>query len=77
MKNEEKAFEELLEELEVKTRNLEQGSLSLEEAISTYEQAMELLLACRQRLDGAEKQLVMLKEKNGRFTTEEVAGDED
>ncbi len=77
MKKEERTFEELLEELEDKTKNLEQGALPLEEAISTYEQAMVLLLDCRGRLDGAEKQLVLLKEKSGRFTTENMGGEED
>lgn len=77
MKNEERAFEELLEELENKTKNLEKGALPLEEAISTFEQAMDLLLACRGRLEGAEKQLILLKEKSGSFAIESMGGEED
>ena len=77
MKKAEKSFEVLLEELEERTRNLEHGTMTLEEALKTYEEAMGLLQECRIRLAGAENQLLLLKEEQGRFIARSVNEGED
>ena len=47
-------FEKILEELEQILKQLENGSLSLDDSISKYERAQECLNVCRQKLENAE-----------------------
>jgi exodeoxyribonuclease VII small subunit len=54
------SFEEALHELEETVRRLEQGDLTLEEAISFYERGMDLARRCSDALDAAELQVQQL-----------------
>lgn len=60
-------FERALEELERLVARLEEGSLSLEESVKTYERGVELTRICQAALDQAEKRIEMLTEKAGGF----------
>ena len=62
-KKKEPTFEEALEELEEITRNLESGSLTLDDSIRSYEKGMELKKICSEILKKAEKKLEYI-EKN-------------
>lgn len=58
----EETFEQLYARLEEKVAKLEQGGLSLDDAIAQYEEGMELARACQERLDGAEQRITKLRE---------------
>ena len=50
----EMSFEDAFDKLESTVRQLEAGDLTIEEAVTLYEQGMELARLCQQRLDAAE-----------------------
>jgi exodeoxyribonuclease VII small subunit len=54
------SFEEAYSELEATVQRLEQGDLTLEEAITLYEQGMRLAQHCNDALDTAELQVQQL-----------------
>jgi exodeoxyribonuclease VII small subunit len=54
------SFEETYSELEATVQRLEQGDLTLEEAITLYEQGMRLAQHCSDALDAAELQVQQL-----------------
>lgn len=56
----EMSFEEAFEKLESTVRQLEVGDLTIEEAVSLYEQGMQLARLCQQRLDAAELRISKL-----------------
>lgn len=58
---EELSFEEGLNRLEKIVQTLEAGGLSLEEAISLFEEGMQLAKICNQRLDAAELKISQLQ----------------
>lgn len=53
-------FEEAINELENIVRHLEGGELSLDEAISSYEKAMELVKLCNSKIELAENKIRLL-----------------
>jgi exodeoxyribonuclease VII small subunit len=55
-------FEQLYAQLEDRVGKLEQGGLSLEEAIALYEEGMTLARRCQEQLDAAELKITKLKE---------------
>jgi len=55
-------FEQLYARLEATVGKLEEGGLSLEDAIAVYEEGMTLARQCQQRLDEAEQKVTKLKE---------------
>jgi exodeoxyribonuclease VII small subunit len=61
-------FEEALKKLERIVEDLEQGDLSLDEALKKYQEGIELSRLCSQRLEGARKKIDLLsKNKKGEF----------
>ncbi len=57
-------FEEAMEKLERITGELEEGSLSLDEALERFEEGMKLIDFCEKKLREAEKRIqVLMKEK--------------
>lgn len=58
----EPSFEEALQELEDITRNLESGTLSLDESIAAYEKGMMLRKLCVGMLERAEKKLEYIEQ---------------
>jgi len=76
-----KAFEEVLQELEEIVNRLEQGDLPLEEALQLFEQGVRLSRFCHTKLDEAQKRLeIVLKDEAGAMTTQPLKlaeGEED
>jgi len=61
-----KRFEEALSELEAIVRRLENEQLSLDEAISLFEEGIKLSRFCAARLEEAEKKVsLLLKDDQG------------
>lgn len=56
----EPGFEESLTELEHRVRQLEAGDISLEEALTLFEQGIALVKHCNAQLDAAEDRVVQL-----------------
>lgn len=54
--------EEIFEMLEEVTTKLESGDLSLEESFSCYQEGMELIKKCNDKIDKIEKQMIILDE---------------
>jgi exodeoxyribonuclease VII small subunit len=57
---EELSFEDAFRELEATVRQLEEGELTLDEAIALYERGMGLARRCGEALDAAELQMERL-----------------
>ena len=61
-------FEEAFKKLEKIVSDLEQGDLSLDEALKKYPEGIELSRSCSQRLESAKKKIdVLTKNKKGEF----------
>ena len=54
------SFEEAVGELEEIVVAMEEGSLSLDESLARFEQAVALSRLCAQKLEAAEKQVAVL-----------------
>jgi len=63
-------LEESLNELEQLVSQLEQGDVSLEEALKAFERGVNLTRTCQQALQQAEQKVQVLLEKNGTQTLE-------
>lgn len=64
-------FEGALKKLETIVEKLEQGDLSLEEALKNYEEGVRMADVCQKRLTEAEKKVeVLMKTSGGKFKTE-------
>lgn len=70
-------FEAALEELEGLVERMEEGDLSLEESLKTYERGIELSRACQKSLNAAEQRIQILTEKDGAAEISELQPDED
>ncbi|NIR32340.1 MAG: exodeoxyribonuclease VII small subunit [Gammaproteobacteria bacterium] len=53
-------FEKALEEFERLVERMEEGDLSLEESLKTYERGIELSRICQRALDEAEQRIQIL-----------------
>ena len=62
------SFDQAIQELEDIVRQLEQGDVPLEDAISLYKKGMELSSVCHDKLQSAEKQLISIMDENGERT---------
>ncbi len=62
----EPSFEQARDELEQIVRRLEDGSTSLDEALSLWERGEQLHALCRARLDAAEERVAELLTRLGR-----------
>ena len=59
------SFDQAIQQLEEIVRQLEQGDVPLEDAISLYKKGMELSAICHDKLSNAEKQLISIIDDNG------------
>ena len=55
-------FEEALQKLEDTVRKLEGGSLSLDESLESFEEAIRLVKICNEKLESAEQKVRILTE---------------
>ncbi|MFW5444424.1 MAG: exodeoxyribonuclease VII small subunit [Methylococcaceae bacterium] len=63
-------FEDSLEELQQLVEQMEQGDLSLEESLKSFERGVKLTNTCQKSLQDAEQKVQILLEKNGKQTLE-------
>lgn len=69
----EKSFEEHLQEAEAIVRELESGTLPLEDSIARYEKAVAALKKCHGILDAAEKRIESLTRRaDGTLETKDL-----
>lgn len=69
-KLEELTFEEIMNMLDKKTKEVQEGNLDLDKSIKTYEEGMKIVEVANARLDNAEKKIVAIK-RNGEGEEEE------
>ncbi len=71
------SFEQALKRLEELVRRLEQGNVPLEQSLTEYAEAVELLRICRGKLDQAQAKIEILSgfDAEGRPVTKPFAGD--
>lgn len=63
-------FEEALKELEDLVERMEQGDLSLEQSLKSFERGIELTHVCQKALEEAEQKVEILSQKEGAIQTE-------
>lgn len=63
-------FEDAMIELESKVKKLESGSLTLDESITVFEEAVKLIRVCNKQLENAERRVRMLTEGNDGSVTD-------
>nr|VFK42799.1 MAG: Exodeoxyribonuclease VII small subunit [Candidatus Kentron sp. SD]VFK48417.1 MAG: Exodeoxyribonuclease VII small subunit [Candidatus Kentron sp. SD]VFK79195.1 MAG: Exodeoxyribonuclease VII small subunit [Candidatus Kentron sp. SD] len=69
------SFEQSLAELEQLVTHMEQGELTLEETVKSFERGIELNKMCQNTLDEAEQRVRILTEKEGKFEIEPFGED--
>jgi exodeoxyribonuclease VII small subunit len=70
-KTAEPTFEACLERLEKIVKELEQGDLALERALTLFEEGMQLSASCRKKLEEAENRVeILLKKGDGKIAPE-------
>jgi exodeoxyribonuclease VII small subunit len=63
-------FESALKKLQKIVEELEKGGLSLDQTLAEFNQGMQLLKFCNQKLDKAEKKIELMLKENNEFTKE-------
>ena len=69
-------FEASLGRLEQLVEKMEEGDLSLEDSLKTFEQGVKLTRDCQQALTEAEQKVQLLMEKNGEILSEPLDPEE-
>lgn len=76
-KKQELKFEEALARLEEVVHRLEEGDLSLDEALNLYEEGVALSKICSKKLDEAQRRIeILTKDKEGQFITKPFSPEE-
>lgn len=70
------SFEQALAELETLVHAMEQGELSLEESLKSFERGVELTRICRQALADAEQKVDILTRKSADAELEPFRSDD-
>ncbi len=71
-------FEAALKRLEEVLESLEHGELTLEQSLAAFEEGVNLVRLCQQKLDEVEKRVeLLLKDESGKFFTRPFAPEED
>lgn len=66
-KEEEKTFEENITSLEAIVKDLENGSVPLDDAINKFNEAMKLAKSCNDKLTSAEENINKILKENGKL----------
>lgn len=70
-------FDEALNRLEEIVRELERGNISLEEALSLYEEGIRLVKFCSKKLSEIERRIeVLTKDESGQLKTAPISEEE-
>ena len=64
------SFEEAMLSLEDIVKKLENGGLSLEESLSSFEEAVKLVKFCNEKIEAAEQKVKMLVENSDGSVTD-------
>ena len=64
------SFEEAMLSLEDIVKKLENGGISLEESLSSFEEAVKLVKFCNEKIESAEQKVRMLVENNDGTVTD-------
>lgn len=67
-----KTFEESLESLENIVKELESGTVNLDDAINKYSEAMKLVKICEDKIKSAEEMVTKIVKENGSLEDFEV-----
>ncbi len=70
-------FEQSLAELQTLVERLENGELSLEDSLVTFEQGIRLSRECQSALQQAEQKVQILLERDGELAEAPFSSDED
>ena len=73
------SFEAAMDKLEQQVRRLESGNITLDEALSSFEEAVKLVKICNEKLDTAERKIKILTESSDGTVTDapfDIEGDE-
>ena len=70
-------FEEALARLEEHVRQMEAGSVPLEQMIRRYEEAQKLAAVCRTKLESMKKKIEVLSRSGGKVRWQEAADEEE
>lgn len=72
------SLEERLKQLEELTSKLEEGNLSIDEAISVYSQGMDLAVSCKKSLDSLSQKITVARKKAQQSLSDDaLSGDSD
>ena len=69
---EEKTFEESLMRLETIVKELESGSVNLDDAINKFTEAMNISKSCNEKLKNAEENVNKILKENGKLEDFEI-----
>jgi len=69
-------FEDNLAKLESLVEKMEQGDLSLEDSLKTFEEGIQLTRSCQQALKDAEQRVKLLIEQNGEISITDFTADD-
>lgn len=70
-------FDEALNRLEEIVRELEKSDLSLEKALSLYEEGIRLVKFCSKKLSEIERKIeVITRDESGKFNTQTISEEE-
>jgi len=64
-----KTFESALEKLEQITTELEEGELGLEKSLKKFDEGIQLVHFCSDKLEEARSQVELLMKKNGKLSS--------
>ena len=70
-------FEQSLAELQTLVERMENGELTLEDSLTTFEQGIRLSRECQSALQQAEQKVQMLLERDGEFSEAPFSTDDD
>ena len=76
MAEKELQFEEALQRLEEVVKKLESGNVPLDAALSCYEEGMELVRLCNEKLDAAQLRVEAVHKTQEGFVTEPFGKEE-
>lgn len=62
MKKDDISFESAIEKLEYEVKKLEEGNMSLDESLESFESAVKLVKICNEKLETAERRVRILVE---------------